>query len=922
MIKNWLCCVILLLFLLSCFSFCTSYQDLLNTIKFGTKEKKLAEVKKITQFSKKEVEQIFELIISEPENEVLAELISQIRLVLPPDYVLPKILPLLTQPLTKENQRLIEEIKNYIMFHKNNNFVFNFIQENIMSGEANLQQKFYLINYLDIFSIDLVLPIVKNVYNKQDLLRLAVAKVLSSYKDKETKEILVSYLFDEIAEIQLQAVKSLIERQEWDTIPQILVLTKSKLFGEEVLKLVEQINNIDASHHFFLAIPLFTEPKIKKLCIIQAAKFKNINYLSTFIQLYKTEKNEELREVLKNVIEKYDVPSADTVFISYIYDKDLFDITIPMLIKLKSANALPYIIDVYIHLPEHLKVLIEETLPEYNNEKLTYYLVQKLETRNVRLRCLILKSLSSVDNMIVYNTLKHETETTKNKIIIKTLISSLARIKNYDKQVEIIKLLIKKCYTDTDLLLQLLEQLNTIVSKTEYKHSIFFPELIMLLRHKNENVVRRSLEVLKIIIKSSSIEEIRILYRLLSPSTDNVKKLVVKILLSYPDNEFLSFATEFYHTSKDIELKKLLVEYVINVTSSPSYEIILESLRSKNKDLQLHTLKLCKGKVKYEEVQHFLPLCYSKNDEIRKTVVNVISDVLTEKERNYILNFLKDNIDEIKIVGIELYAKLLPEEFINLAADFLRSKNIRISQLVLKKLQKFQPKDRTLINVIKEIAVYSTDVDLRREAIITLATWKNSDQETIKIYFDAIHSPENKLRSAAEFAFDMILPVCETIEDIYLKGIVSENYTVKNYFVKKIIELKPQYVSIKHRLKNLVLTANDESLRNSYFSALASIITDNDINLLTELYNSNIIALKLQVVKLVQNFTSSIDAENIILTALKDSSPTVRQQAVESLQNFIKSKKVYEALMYVSQYDTNYSVRTTAEKILNIYKHK
>ncbi|MCX7940678.1 MAG: HEAT repeat domain-containing protein [Endomicrobia bacterium] len=895
---------------------CQNFQGLIDTLKFGTKDKKLAEIKKINKLSKKEVEAALDLIISEGEPELCAQFLNQAQAILPPQTVLPKILSLLSQQPSQQNQILIRSIAEYISYHKDEPYVYNFLKESTLSEITDLQQKFYLIQYLSVFTSEQILPIVKTLHTKQDIIRLAISKLLASYNDNETKNILISYLSDEISEIRIQAVKSLLERKHWDTIPQILPMLKVRPLSEQVFKLLNEINDTDASHQFFLSLPLFEDVEIKKLCIIQAAKFKSSEYLSTFIQLYKKERNTELRTVLKDVIEKYDTQSAQFVFIPFLYDKELYDIIIPMLIKIKSSESIPYILNIYEQLPEHIKSLIDEFIPEATNERFAYHILQKLNTKDLHLRCVLLKTLSSFDIPHVYEMLQREIETTNNKQVIQTLILSIQRIKNYDRQALITKLLIKKCHKDIDLLTELLNQLSIIISKKEYKHSIFFPELVLLAGHKNDYISDKSIEILKDIVSSSSINEIRILYQLISPASDKVKSKVVKILILHPDNEFLTFATDFYHRSKNLELKKLLCEYVISLTSAVAHEIVVESLRSKNTDLQLHILNSSKGKIKYEDLQYFLPLCYSKNKSIRRSAVNNVANLFTEKERNYILNFLKDDDDEIKTIGIELCAKILPKEFVQFVPNFLESKNDIICQTTLRNLQDFEVREKNVIATVRNIATNHSSLNVRAEAVTVLSKWKNCEPETIEVYFSGINSSDQRLRSAAEFAFDTILPLCETAEDIYLKGIISENYNVKTFFLKKISEIKPQSITIKQKLKDLIFTSSDENLRNTYFSTLAVLITENDMSILQELYNANLLTLKLQIIKLIQNFPSSDVAEQILFLALKDQSTTVRQQAVEISQNFLNSRRIYEALTYIAQNDTNYAIRTQATKIL------
>jgi len=98
--------------------------------------------------------------------------------------------------------------------------------------------------------------------------------------------------------------------------------------------------------------------------------------------------------------------------------------------------------------------------------------------------------------------------------MLETIILSLIKIKNYQYQTMFAKLLIKKCYKETELLEGLLDQLKHIVPQP-YKYTILLEDLVMLLQHKELSIVEKSYSLIQTIIKKSELEDIRTIYHLI-----------------------------------------------------------------------------------------------------------------------------------------------------------------------------------------------------------------------------------------------------------------------------------------------------------------------------------------------------------------------------------------------------------------------
>jgi len=129
-------------------------------------------------------------------------------------------------------------------------------------------------------------------------------------------------------------------------------------------------------------------------------------------------------------------------------------------------------------------------LKTYLTKKYFFIFSHILKQKNSELRCLIISSISSFDNPVVYKIIEKEINSTKDKKMLKTIVSSLIKIKNYQYQTMFAKLLIKKCYKEVDLLEELLNQLKHIVSQP-YKYPILLEDFVSLLDHKEPSIVEK-----------------------------------------------------------------------------------------------------------------------------------------------------------------------------------------------------------------------------------------------------------------------------------------------------------------------------------------------------------------------------------------------------------------------------------------------
>jgi len=143
---------------------------------------------------------------------------------------------------------------------------------------------------------------------------------------------------------------------------------------------------------------------------------------------------------------------------------------------------------------------------------------------------------------------------------------------------------------------------------------------------------------------------------------------------------------------------------------------------------------------------------------------------------------------------------------------------------------------------------------------------------------------------------------------------------ITRYFINKIVELKPQYGKLKQTLLNRSLTTNDETIQKLFLSSLSEILSQEDSYLIKDLYTNGSILIKLWCLEKINKFSLSSELETLLLTALKEQQNIIRQKAVEVSSSFLTSKKIYDAVLYISQNDTSYTIRSIATKVLGTKK--
>jgi hypothetical protein len=102
------------------------------------------------------------------------------------------------------------------------------------------------------------------------------------------------------------------------------------------------------------------------------------------------------------------------------------------LIQINSISAIPYFIKIYPNLEPELKEKVENFVKNVSNNKIFYYLLPYAKTKDIQLCSLIIS----------------------------------IKIKDYQHQIMFVKLLIKKCYKETELLEELLDRTKPVCSYT------------------------------------------------------------------------------------------------------------------------------------------------------------------------------------------------------------------------------------------------------------------------------------------------------------------------------------------------------------------------------------------------------------------------------------------------------------------------
>ncbi len=882
--------------------------DIRNDIKFGIKEKKLAAIKLFSKFSKKEAEELFSLLISDPDPEIKIAILKESKN-LPLNFVLPKILPLLIDT----DNNVVQETKNFFIENKSSEQLFNFVQEKIFSSDTELRIVQQLVELLYIFPEKKVLPIIDKIYQKNVFIRYGISALLKNYNDSYTLNILLKYLSDEIPEIRLESVKSLIARKEWQTIPLILPLIKDKHIGKEVNDLLSKIEDKESYTYFFYSIEAYKEKPIKILCISQLGKSKDIKYLPTLIEMYKSEKDNEIKTLLQTAIENYTIQEAENIFISSLYSEKMLNISIPMLVKINSYRSIPYLLNIYPKLTPYLKQQVDNFVSTISEPSLTYFFLSQINNKNVNLK-FIINTIVNFDNDLVYDFLEQLILTTKEDKLLELLTSCLVRIKNIEKKVLFTNLIFDKKKRDTEFLQKLLTTMLEIAKTSPDKCSLWIPNLVYVLDHKDQQIKSLSLEILSKILSKDNVE---ILYSLMENLSLQTQKICFQLILKFPQQKFVAVVKDWFYKTKDPEIKILCCEYVHKIEPF-MVEIYYDAIKSDNINLLSYILDIFLEKSSYSDLEKVLPLTLHKTDTIRLKVAKLLFTHATEKEKKYVVLLLKDKNPEIQSLGIKTLNKIAPQEFLEFA---LQTLNSPYEQVRIESLLQISSVGNVIDEKIKEyifnLAKKDSSIKVRAEAMKTLAILGIKTVPVINLYFDSLSSYEPELRTASEFCFNKILSGSKEDTEIFIRGLRAEKSYIKRFFINQIGRLKLNRPEINEELKSLLLTSSDLEIINDIRTVFSIILTTKDITLLKEIYIEGNTVLKCWVLKEINKYEYSLEAENILLSALKEQQSIIRETALENSQKYLSSKIVYQTIKYIADNDPEYRIRNLAKKLLS-----
>ncbi|MCX7956514.1 MAG: hypothetical protein N2643_01275 [Endomicrobia bacterium] len=895
-----------------------NYINIYNKLLYGTKQTKINELKNINKLPKKDIEKIFSMLMSEQDPDICTELIEQTKNILPVNFVFTKIMSLLVYPPEKLSQPLLDTIRNYVK-HFNNEEILNTLKQEIISENTNLQTKYYLITFLEFYPLNKTLSIINNLVDKQDIIRLAISILCASYSDNYTKSILLNYLQDEIADIRFQAAKSLLTRKNWETMPLIFNLTQDKFISEKLKEELLKVNDENSANEFLICFSLFEDKEVKKICLFQIAKYGNLENISSLMDLYELQ-DDEIKKMIREIVTNYIEKLPNTLFSTKILNKKFQEFLINEIIENNLTKSTPFLLKIYNSVNQETKLKINDLISKTSSQHLLYYLIYFLDTKDLYLKSAIISSLMSYNEPYVYSKIEKEIIMSKNERMINSIISSLTKIMNKEKLIVFTKLIINNWSNNPYVIKNLLYKLEKLLVKDKFFAPIL-PELLELTKYNNETK-DKIYNIIKEIIINSNLDELRVIYPNILKLPEVAQLQIIEYLTTKQDLEFLPFISQIYYSSKkQLQLKILLCRYILSLTNDVSHPIILDSLKSKNVKLQLAVLEMSKDKVKYEHLQFFLPLYFSKNKLVKLATVKTVSNVLTDKEKDYVEKFLNDNDNEIKITGIEVLSKIAPEEFVAKSTELLKSKNEFIRKntllgLITAAANKKDIISDTLKQIILHIIKKDTSIEVKTAAIKLLTQIEYYNDDLINTYFEILSFyTDTNLVKNVQLAFTTILLKKDASIEIYTKGLISEKQTVKKFFLQKILELKPQNYEIKQQLKTLLLTTQDMDTKMLCQKALSETLNNNDFQIIHEIYSNDNLILKTWVLEQLTNFHTE-DAEEILLSALKDNQNVVRQKAVEVSINFLNSNRIYNTILYILQNDPNYTIKSTAAKIL------
>lgn len=887
------------------FASSSNTEKIIDDIMYGTPEIKISSIKSINKLESKQALKIFSNLISDPDVLIRKTTVEQAKY-FPVEQILPLILPLFA-----DSEEVIKPLEEYIELNKNKEYVFDFIVQNIYSNtNPKIQQE--LISLLKFFPTEKVFPVIEKIYTKNDFIRYSIAKLLSNYNDEKTLAILNKYLNDEIPEIQVEAAKSIISRKEYPLIVFILPLLDNKFIFKEINDLLLTIEDKESYEYFFIALNQYHSENIKILCINQLGKSKNINYLMVLLELLKNRKNNKIKTCIISSIEQFCFPEAENVFIQYIYDQNsvVRDISISMLIKIKSIKSIPHLVNIYSKVNKTKRDEIEKHIISNNVREYIYFFLNELATDSLIKKLLIIKTLMHYDSEIVYSCIEKEINTSKDNSVLETIIESLPNIKNPDKKIYFISVLLSKLYHNHQILIQLLNKIDEIVKQQQPDSCICLIEpIIKCMSHKNIIIKNLSYEIFQKLVSEKTVVYV---YPLIKKEKIQIQIMLLNVIIQYPKKEFLDFADELFYNTKNIELKILICQYIGKLKLVPMHKILLDGLKHYDPKIITAVLDSIEETITYPELENILFLLKHKDINIKLKTVKIFSRLVTQAEFKYVEQLLNNDNPELQIEALKILKKLKLQKTVSLCYPLLNSQNedvqIQAIDTIINISNKYQIDIEKLTNIIKK----DISINVRAKALESLSEMGFREPEIMNLYFKCLESDESELSKSAQKCLEKIL--LPTDNEYFIKGLVSEKSNVRSFFINLIIKLQPKNKEIKDKLKMMLLISKDKEIKD-ILKALTSIIDKNDIDLLKEIYNMENVIFKCWVIKEIEKF-DTVQIEELLLKVLKESESIIRKTGLETAKKFLSSNKIYKAVVYISENDPEFDIQQQARKIL------
>lgn len=424
-------------------------------------------------------------------------------------------------------------------------------------------------------------------------------------------------------------------------------------------------------------------------------------------------------------------------------------------------------------------------------------------------------------------------------------------------------------------------------------------------------------------------------------SDTKVKIEIVKALRRIGDNKCVGTLVQLFQVEDDEQVKSAIFILITDFgTFDDVYQIIPSCIQYPSAAVQMLALKYISSKNDERITSLLYPLLFSPDDKVRNSAAGILwrnEGALLLKRLNYVL--IKAEDIQKKLCVINIFGALgLVQNVEPLMITLLKNEDKEVTLACLDSLKKIG--DRRALGAIIQI-IRTDDEDIKAKSIEALASFP--EPKVTAALINSLKTTSDKIRAAAMGSLEKLITPADMAN--LKKYFSTEDDNIRLFICKSIAKIKFMDEEVSNFLKESLRSNNDDVIYEA-ITAVSSLEANNLIDLLMMHFKHKSEGIRVCAIKAAGHFNDkkcidiivdcykTEDSNKVratiieilgatgdkkyiksVETALKDTDPRVRANAIESLE-MLGGEEIVELIYPLFQNDSNNRVKANAAKTL------